>query len=219
MSTDSPTIEQHCLPGMNIMLFHTGLGEEIVTIRGDGKSPHAELQCPELVEDDGEEEEEQEEYNYQPEPVPAHFPIPSLTVTPRPRLTYDPTRFTDFTLPGGRPALIPRGYNHNGSRPVLKGSRPGWRMQRERVARWERMSDVEERTERSGSSANSGSVSGRDGVGNGVQGGTIVTPDFLAPPGLAKRQVTKKRSKPMEMVHNMKKKVMKKMPSFDRKKR
>ncbi|TYJ53390.1 hypothetical protein B9479_005990 [Cryptococcus floricola] len=211
MSTDSPTIEQHCLPGMNIMLFHTGLGEEIVTIRGDGKSAHAEVQCPELVEDDGEEEQEEEEYNYEPEPVPAHFHIPSLTVT-RPTRVYDPTRFTDFTLPGGRPALIPRGYDH-------KGSRPGWRrMQRARarVAGWDKMSDVEERTERSGGSANSGSVNGRGGVGNGVRG---ATPDFLAPPDQAKRQVTKKRSKPMEMVHNMKKKVMKKMPSFDRKKR
>ncbi|ODN93539.1 hypothetical protein L198_05404 [Cryptococcus wingfieldii CBS 7118] len=218
MSTDSPTIEQHCLPGMNIMLFHTGLGEEIVTIRGDGKSPHAEVQCPELVKDDGEEEQEEEEYNYEPEPVPAHFHIPSLTVTvtPRPTPAYDPTRFTDFTLPGGRPAFIPRGFHHKGSRPGWRGSKPGWRMQRERVAGWDRMSDVEERTERSGGSANSGSVNGRGGVGNGVQ---RATPDFLAPPDQAKRQVTKKRSKPMEMVHNMKKKVMKKMPSFDRKKR
>ncbi|TYJ53377.1 hypothetical protein B9479_005977 [Cryptococcus floricola] len=182
LPTFAPTVQQCFVPALSIVivLLHTGLDEDIGLIQADKL-------CRGLLEgaEDGGMDgfgEGQEEYIYHPGPLSTTptslaISVPDISAPSAAPPTHDPTRFTDITLPNGRPAFsfIPRGFDHKGSRPGLDvRARAGWRRQRQRqrVERWGALGDIEEgedgSVESEGSEAGSGkrgSLYGEDEVG------------------------------------------------------
>ncbi|WVQ73518.1 hypothetical protein IAR50_003090 [Cryptococcus sp. DSM 104548] len=230
LPTSAPTVEQCFIPALTIVLVNTGLTETVQVWRTDG-------QCPELEGgkaggerySDGEEGQEGE-YDYQPEPYT--YRLPTLTThtlapTPSKHFFMNGTRYTDFTRPGGKPALIPRGYAHKRTRPrVDLRTKVGWKRQRERVSAWDSLEVISERTE-PGSSARGSSVGGEVGMDVGMQedlarhlsAQSQECPCPIHSPERATGKLNKKRSRTMEVVQGVKKvaQQMRKMPSFDKK--